>query len=190
MTVGPDLAAVDTASRITLDDQGRVVGVALAEPDPQRAAERLCTLLGELLGTDLRPVGLELRAVMAGHLAIVSIREQPPGGPPQFHAGTALASEPATAMGQAACEALLRDDGGNVALAGARRAVGSGLATGAHLRIGGADHQLGADIDPDVPAATLRLADATITMVPAGADRAPAVEAWLTCLRAAAGDPD
>lgn len=183
---------MDLTSRVGLDGRGAVCEVVLAEPEPAQAAERLCALLGDLLLTRLTPLGLDLRDVPGGVVAIVSMCEHADGLPPRYHAGTACAPTAVAALGQAVCEALLRDDDGSVLRAAARRAVEVHRARAVHVRVAGAEWAFGdGSVPPGSPIAALELADASLLAVPGPSPgAAAAIRDWLARLRAAADPGD
>lgn len=186
-TVSSAASTPTTESRIALDARGRVREVVVSEADPSGAAERLAALIGDLVATRLTPVGLDLRAVGRGYVAIVTMREQLSGHPPRYHAAAARSAEPAAALGQAMCEAVLRDDRGSVLVAGARRLVEAGAAVHVAVRPDGAepftagDERLG-----DAEATSVRVGQCAVEGVAAAGHGARALARWMDALRRAA----
>jgi len=115
----------DGARRVALDEQGRVADTALAPlPDGNEVAE-LSRLLAELLCAELSVLGARTVPTLTGHLGIVTMKERTAGSL-EFWAGAALRPDPAPALRDAACDALLADWRGSVAVAGAARLVADG----------------------------------------------------------------
>lgn len=178
---------MESTSRIGLDGRGSVHEVVLDETHPAPAVERLCTLFGDLLLTRFSPVGLDLREVPHGVVAIVSMCEEVGTAPPRYHAGTACAPTGVEALGRAVCEALLRDDDGNVLRAAARRAVEIRRARAVNVRIGSAEWSFGeGSVPPGSPIAALELADASLVVAAESPAAAAAVREWLARLQSAA----
>jgi hypothetical protein len=188
---------------LALDDQGRVHG----EPGLDPVAPELLTRAFEgLLCAELSVIGARTVDTPNGHLAILSLKER--SGPVvELWAGAALRTDPATAMCDAASDALLGHWHESVVVAGAARLVAEGTCRAAMviddrgvttygpatdfppLEGPGRSSELGARLAArtqrgEFRALSLGGASVMLNVVP-GAQHARRVERWFDALEAA-----